>query len=141
MKGVTPVISVILLLLIAVALVGYASTFFTKISTTATSDAENRFDDINRRQNLGIQILSTSGNNGQPILVTFKNSGTDIIRENEATITTTGGETPVSKNYPSSIPGSGITAPFGTGVTCVAGTTYTIKIDIPGKSDIVEHRC
>ncbi len=44
MKGITPVISVILLLLVAIAIVGFASGFFQRVLGTASSGAEEQLE-------------------------------------------------------------------------------------------------
>ena len=85
-KGITPVISVILLLLIAVALVGFAMTFFTQIGTGASSQTDERLTEQNRLGNQKLIISSASINGQSLIAAKIVNTGTVELRANEVTV-------------------------------------------------------
>src|SRR3989344_7559884 len=61
MKGITPVIAIILLLLITISMVGFAFVWFQRVAQTATDSADNALDTQLSQQNQKVRIDSTSG--------------------------------------------------------------------------------
>lgn len=90
MKGITPVIAVILLLLITVAMVGFAFTWFTRISTTAAERIENQTERLLAIKTIRIEnVVGTAvdiRNTGDGTI----NSGEMAFYVNNARVTATG---------------------------------------------------
>ena len=72
MKGITPVIATILLLLIVIAIVGYSFGFFQKIFQSSSDASQKQVDATVKQVGQSIRIESI-GNSGQDIYI--RNSG------------------------------------------------------------------
>jgi len=78
MKGITPVIAIILLLLITISMVGFAWVWFGQVSQRLTTDIENRtFEQINRQEKT-IRIDNANGVN-----IDIRATGSSIIQISE----------------------------------------------------------
>jgi len=142
MKGVTPVIAVILLLLITVSLVGFAAYFLQKVQTTAAADLENQLSHQDRERNAGVKILSVYTGGSGNIIAKIRNTGRVTINSNELVLTVSPASgAPQTATNPSSIsPGQIID--LGSSQTCsAAGNPYTIRIDALTALDARTHNC
>ncbi|MAH42375.1 hypothetical protein CL614_01465 [archaeon] len=73
-KGITPVISVVLLLLITVAVIGIAFTWFMSTTQDLADDAENSTETIVARFRGDFQIEGMNGND-----VYIRNAGNEVL--------------------------------------------------------------
>src|SRR3989344_5907916 len=73
-KGITPVITVILLLLIAVVIVGFAFAFFTDIFKATTAETQTTVEQQLISAGKNVRIDNVAGNN-----ITIRNMGTKDI--------------------------------------------------------------
>ncbi|MBI5061800.1 MAG: hypothetical protein HZB67_05825 [Candidatus Aenigmarchaeota archaeon] len=79
-KGITPVISIVLLLMITIALIGFAFVWFTKIWNIAAESGTQGVIGITESGQKSIQIENWDSTNG---LLTIKNMGTADISAGE----------------------------------------------------------
>ncbi len=131
MKGITPVIAVILLLLVTIAMVAFAFVWFGRISTSAMSAVENQTGQFYQTAGKMITIDNILSSPTQTI-VTVRNIGTLTILSSEITIYR---GTVLASCTPSWLPSS---IPPGQSSTCtVTGpcTGTTIKVTSPGNFD------
>jgi len=78
MKGITPVIAVILLLLITISLVGFAFIYFSRITETVQTNTESQLENQLQNQQKRIRIESAAGTT-----VAVRNIGTVTINPAE----------------------------------------------------------
>ncbi|MFH0949105.1 MAG: hypothetical protein V1802_01310 [Candidatus Aenigmatarchaeota archaeon] len=80
MKGITAVVSIILLLLITISMVGFAFLYFNRILTTTTTTGEEQMNQQNRMINTKgmIDVIDTA--NGK---IYVRNTGTETIKSGE----------------------------------------------------------
>ncbi len=133
MKGITPVIAVILLLLITVAMVGFAFVFFQRIAATATNATQSQINSQINQQSKDITIdnVNPAGSN-----VTIRNTGTASISNTELNLYVNSSLKTIACSSNSIPPGSSATCNDQaiTGVrTCAPGTF--IQVTAPGGSD------
>ena len=83
MKGITPVIAVILLLLITIAMVGFSYVFFQRITTSASDAATTSLDSQTDRlaKTISIDNFDNAGNT-----VSVRNTGTKTLAAGEVVI-------------------------------------------------------
>ncbi len=135
MKGVSAVIAVILLLLITVAIIGFAFIWFGRITSLATNSTEQQITQFYQAAAKKISIDNINSTSG----VSIRNIGTAIIPVNEITVFLNGNLLSVYCYGNSSTgiaPGTVATCRPATppeGITCVAGTR--IKVTSPAGSD------
>ena len=79
MKGITPVIAIILLLLITVAMVGFAMVWFQKFVAMTGSQTEENLQTQLDQQSKTIHIANIDNTNGITSIVSIKNTGTKTI--------------------------------------------------------------
>jgi len=133
MKGITPVIAIILLLLITISMVGFAFVWFSRVTSSAGAQIENSTLSQLRTQG---QRISIENINPSGATVTVRNSGTVSIDQTELALyinngifpTCIGGWTPTSM-----APGGRMTCDFNASA-CTSG--YTVKVVAPGGQDV-----
>ena len=132
MKGITPVIAIILLLLITISMVGFAFVWFSRVTSSAGSQIENSTFAELRRQGQRITIENI---NPSAATVTVRNSGTVSIADTELALYTNNVLlTPGCTWSPTSIaPGARTTCDFNSSA-CATGTT--VKVVAPGGQDL-----
>ena len=131
MKGITPVIAVILLLLVTIAMIAFAFVWFGRISTSAMSAVENQTGQF--YQTAGKMITIDNVRSSPDTTVTVRNIGTLTISSSGITIYR--GTSLVSCTppwTPSSIP-PGQSSTCTISGPCASGTT--IKVTSPGNFD------
>lgn len=134
MKGITPVIAVILLLLITVSLVGFAFVWFTRISTTAGTAIENKTGELLRSKSIRVE-------NARATAVDLRNTGSVTINENELafyinnarnTTTITCGAAATNDAI---APNAVLSCTLGVADNC--GPGVPLRVTVPGGQDIV----
>jgi len=129
MKGITPVIAIILLLLITISMVGFAFVWFSKMTQQTTSSIS---DQTNRQvQAAGERVVIDSATNGN---IYIRSIGNQQIPQTDLQVYLNGGV----QACPAGIFPIGI----GTTVDCtVAALTCngaaTVKVTTPGSTDQV----
>ncbi len=129
MKGITPVIAIILLLLITISMVGFAFVWFGRISTLLTNQTES---EIVGQQALHCQRIVIDSLSSSTATVYVKNIGTCNIAADAVKVYVSGAEATCT-------PSLGIMAPGVTddcdwsGSACTTGTV--VKVTAPGSSD------
>lgn len=125
MKGITPIIATILLLLIVIAIIGFAFGIFQRIATTAGQGSETQVRETTQQLSTLIRI-----DNAQGTAVTIRNIGTTTINSTTLAIyvntvarTCIGGWSPASI-VPSAIASCTLSA------ACNPGET--VRITSPG---------
>jgi FlaG/FlaF family flagellin (archaellin) len=83
MKGITPVLSVILLLLISIAMIGFAATWFFRTSETWENRTQNDMDFRLRSMATKARIEAINNTAGYLII---RNTGTVSLYKNEVTV-------------------------------------------------------
>ena len=126
MKGITPVIAVILLLLITISMVGFAFVWFTRLSATAQEQI-----DLQQNATTGAIAKKIRIDNAAGTAVTLRNIGTATVTPAEIGffVNNVAATCPVASN----IPPGGI-------ATCTLTASCTgsqLKISAPGGSDQV----
>ncbi len=85
MKGITPVVATILLLLITIAVVGFAFGYFSTIMTTVGTETQKQAQQTTERLSKAVRIDSAGGTLGTSLYVS--NIGTsDINTTNELSV-------------------------------------------------------
>ena len=131
MKGITPVIAVILLLLITVSLVGFAFVWFTRVATTAATGIENQTGKLLATKSVRIENAKVSGTTTN---IDLRNTGDVIINSGELAFYIEDGRVVGSLGCPASIaPGSVVTC-SPPAVQCNA--TQRLRVSVPGGGDI-----
>ena len=124
-KGVTEVIAIILLLLITIAVIGFATGFFQSIVTTGGQQAQNASKTAgDKAQQIIDYVTSTTGS------ITVKNAGTQDIDTAKLSFLIDGSSVacnPVLSGFKS--PGQTITC---LGITCTSGEA--IIVSAPGNT-------
>ncbi len=83
-KGITPVISIVLLLMITIALIGFAFVWFTKIWGVAATSGEIGITDLTSRAQKVIRIDNVQA--GTPCVITVRNMGGQSISASEIAV-------------------------------------------------------
>ena len=131
-KGITPVIAVILLLLITIAMVGFAFIWFSRVLTTATNATQAQLENQLSAQAKKISIDNVNPS-ASPRVVSIRNIGTQTISTSEIALYIGGAPTAIS--CPSSLaPG---TATACTWATTACNTGTRVKVTAPGNFDEV----
>lgn len=131
MKGITPVIAIILLLLITISMVGFAFIWFQRVAQTATAGSETQLTgQLNKQgQTASIDNVDDTNNN-----VTIRHSGTVAMdTANVAVFVNNVGST-CAWNVPGSWAAGAFKACTVTGGFACTGTTQ-VKIVAPGSTD------
>src|SRR3989338_429961 len=130
MKGITPVIAIILLLLITISMVGFAFVWFSRVTSSAGSQIENSTLSQLRTQGQRITIENI---NPSGATVTVRNSGTVSIDQTELALYINNVLTACSWAPTSISPGARTTCDWS-GSACAAQTT--VKVVAPGGQDV-----
>lgn len=132
MKGITPVIAIILLLLITISMVGFAFVWFTRVSELATQQTQAQLEEQLTQQAQKIRIDAVTSTT-----VTVRNSGSQIIPTSRLTFFVAG-------EVRTCIPALSANLAIGATVTCTwsgpscsEGAKKPIKVTAPGGSDSV----
>ncbi len=126
MKGITPVVAVILLLLITVSVVGFAFGFFQRIFGLAGTGVENQTQAVigKAAQTVSIDNVDAAGKK-----VTVRNTGTADIKDTE--LTAFAGTTRIDCTWsPTTVTPKTTTTCTWTTPSCSAGTS--LKVVAPG---------
>jgi len=137
MKGITPVIAVILLIMITISMVGFLFVWFSGYMPLILNQTESQLTEQQRQMQMGVNFIdayedSVTGN----IFVSLRNSGTVTIRANELVIVVRNATTTVGTyTYPSAIAPAGTVLNQDTGISCEPAGNVEVKADIPGTND------
>jgi flagellin-like protein len=127
MKGITPIVTVILLLLIAVVMVGFAFGFFTNIFETTATQTQTQVQETTGQLGKSVRVESAAGTT-----IYLRNVGTTAIEIAEIRIfNSTGGNDLTSGNCPGSSLAAGSVGSC-TLTTCPTGTK--IRVTAPGNT-------
>ncbi len=130
MKGITPVIAIILLLLITISMVGFAFVWFSRVTSSAGGQIENSTLAELRRQG---QRISIENINPAAATVTVLNTGTVAIADTELGLYINNALTACTWAPTSISPGGRTTCDWSVGA-CATGTT--VKVVAPGGQDL-----
>lgn len=126
MKGITPVIAIILLLLITISMVGFAFIWFQRVQGTITNETETQ---LNNQFNQQAQKISID--NAHLTQVVIRNIGTATIQGSAISVYL-GGVVQTSPCSGSVAPGATITCTI---TSCSVG--QAVKATSPGNTDEV----
>lgn len=128
MKGITPVIAIILLLLITISMVGFAFVWFQRVAQTATGASDTQLQSQLNQAAQTARIESASG-----ATVAMRNTGSQSIPVSSVAVFVNGTAT-TSGSCPSvaAAPGAVFSC---TSTAAVCSGTSTVKISAPGNSD------
>lgn len=136
MKGITPVVAIILLLLITISMVGFAFVWFTRVGELTTQQTQAQLQAELDRQAMKIRIDAVT-----TTTVTVRNIGSkDILTAQLAAFVDNVAKT-CSTTPPAAWPA---TLTVGTTATCTytsgtcAAETGTVRVTSPGNSDAVK---
>ena len=133
MKGITPVIAVILLIMITISMVGFLFVWFSGFVPSILEQTEEHMTEQQRQMQMGVGFV-TAYSSGGTLSVSVRNTGTVEIKANELIIIVTDGGTFVGTDtYESSILAGEIAPAWDTGIACSGDVE--VKADIPGVND------
>ncbi|HLC76787.1 MAG TPA: archaellin/type IV pilin N-terminal domain-containing protein [archaeon] len=128
MKGITPVIAIILLLLITISMVGFAFVWFQRVATTATTSSEQQLTNQLNIQSQKIKIEGASATT-----VTLRNTGS-ITLPAASIVMFINGTSATSGNCPSASQASGAIFTCTTTINTCSGSS-TLRASAPGNAD------
>lgn len=131
MKGVTPVIAIILLLLITISIIGFAFVYLNRIATTAGTSAEQEVLSELERQSQRLVIVNIDKTN---FIVTVQNVGTSAVATNTVATFVSGVSVTCDWGTTASI-AAGETAACDITGTCDSGDA--VRLTFPGGSDAI----
>lgn len=131
MKGITPVVAVILLLLITISMVGFAFVWFTRIGELTTQQTQQQLQSELDRQAMKIRIDAAPTTS-----VTIRNIGTQDIPGAQIAVFVDNVAKTCGPALGTLTVGSIATCTYSAG-TCAAGTG-TVRVTAPGNSDSVK---
>lgn len=147
MKGITPVIAIILLLMITIAMVGFAFVWFSGVMGTITNQTGATLSEEQRQIATNIRIANAYSNLSgtvRNVLITFTNTGTQSVKASELVMTvedSTAGRTLGTSVYANSIaPGATVTD-YDSTFDCTQGDSMTITARLPKHVDSVTFTC
>ncbi|MCX6815558.1 MAG: type IV pilin [Candidatus Aenigmarchaeota archaeon] len=130
-KGITPVIAVILLLLITIAMVGFAFVWFGRVMQSAGNSTEQSMNALTSQQAKRISIDNVNNATWQ---VTVRNIGSQVIQTSDlAVYVDNTGKTCAWVGMPLA-PGGTATCTWSPTTWCVQGQG-AVKITAPGNTD------
>ncbi len=129
MKGITPVIAIILLLLITIAMVGFAFVWFSRVATTSGTNIESQLNTTfgASGKKVGIDAISAAA-----AAVSIRNTGSATIAAGEIAVYAGGSVVVCTPALGSLAPGAVATCDWSAG-SCTSGTV--IRVTAPGGSD------
>ncbi|MEM7819810.1 MAG: archaellin/type IV pilin N-terminal domain-containing protein [Candidatus Aenigmatarchaeota archaeon] len=126
MKGITPVIAIILLLLITISMVGFAFVWFSRVSTTITNQTETAI--VTQQQQMAKKVSIDSASTTQ---LSIRNVGSATISTTEIAVYVAGSRITPTWSSNSVAPGAVI---YTTGnYACTAG--QKVRVTAPGSVD------
>lgn len=126
MKGITPVIAIILLLLITISMVGFAFVWFQRVATTATNSADTQLQNQLNTQAQTIAIDNVDDTNNK---ITIRHTGTVATDTSKVSIYVSSAIATCTWDVPGSwAPGVSKTCTVAAGFACTGST----KIDATG---------
>ncbi len=136
MKGITPIIAIVLLLMITVSMAGFALLWFQRIGSIAMNATESGI--IAQQQAAGKLIRIDNAKNGTDSEITIRNIGTYPIKKKEISIYVDSGSGYTKKDCTPSWAGSDEEISPGGTATCTLSSTSCIKVKVtaPGNTDI-----
>jgi flagellin-like protein len=138
MKGITPVIAVILLLLITVAMVGFAFIWFSRVTAMTTNATQAQIENTMSMQAKRVAVENIDSTNS---VVSIRNIGSQSLLRADLALYVNGAKVNCLagvKDWPASItPGGTGNCDWSDGPACTPGTT--IKVTAPGNFD--ESQC
>lgn len=129
MKGITPVIAVILLLLITVAMVGFAFVWFNRITATASNATQQQLESQLQAQ---AKRISIDNINSAGAAVTIRNIGSQTVLATDMQIYVSGAAATCSPAMSNIAPGAVTTCDWSAGV-CAANVV--VRVTAPGNFD------
>ncbi len=132
MKGITPVIAIILLLLITISMVGFAFVWFTRVSELATEQTQNQMQKDLDRQSQKIRIDAAAG-----AAVTIRNIGTKSIPKPQIAVFVDNNAKTCDAAWTGDLAAGVVATCTYTGTACTSGTSV-VKVTAPGNSDSVK---
>ena len=135
MKGITPVIAIILLLLITISMVGFAFVWFQRVATTATTATDTQLNNqLNKQaQTISIEGAYCSASGCATKEVYFRNTGSVAIPSGAVAIFVNGSSA-ASGSCPSTSVSAGATFTCTTTIAPCSSST-TVKATAPGNTD------
>ena len=130
MKGITPVIAIILLLLITISMVGFAFVWFQRVASTATAATDTQLQSQLNQQAQTIRIESVNG-----VTIALRNIGTQAITDNSISIFVNGTSTK-SGSCPNGAASTGATFSCTSTVNVCSGSSI-VKATSLGNTDQV----
>ena len=135
MKGITPVIAIILLLLITISMVGFAFLWFTEFAEMATQGTENTTKQWISTQQKTISIIHAADVAPNDLQITVRNTGSAAINaDNEVIVFVGDSVMTCSWDSATIMPATASTCQITDGTTC---TGEDVKVSSPGNQDIV----
>ena len=136
-KGITPIITVILLLLIAVVMVGFAFGFFSNIFTTTTTETSSALNTTVSIYGKQIRIDNINGTTTDVRTVTLRAVGSRAVSPGDVRIYNSAG-TDITNTAIITCP-SGTISPGATGVCATTASGCTAQTSLravaPGNTD------
>ena len=126
MKGITPVIAIILLLLITISMVGFAFVWFQRVAQTATDSTDTQLQQQLAQQAEKIRIESGAGTS-----VTLRNTGSQALPVGSVALFVNNAQS--TNSCPGSSQAAGAVFTCTLSSSCASGNT--LKATAPGNTD------
>ncbi len=134
MKGITPVIAVILLIMITISMVGFLFVWFSGFVPSILSQTEEHMTEQQRQMQMGVGFIAAYSDTDGTLNVSVRNTGTVEIKANELIIiVTSSGAFVGTDTYSSPILAGEIAPVWDTNIACSGDVE--VKADIPGAND------
>ena len=131
MKGITPVIAIILLLLITISMVGFAFVWFQRVAQTATSGTESQLTNQLNTQSQTIAIDNVDDTNNN---ITLRHSGTVNMDTSQVSVYVAGAKVACAWDSPGAWAAKAFKSCTVVGGFACSGTTQ-IRATSPGGQD------
>ena len=139
MKGITPVIAIILLIMITISMAAFMFVWFTDFLEILTNQTGGQLTHQQRLMQMGITIIESHKDSGTGnIFVTLRNSGTVTIEAGELAIFAKNSTGSIGSTYmyQNPIAPGAILSDLDTGIPCPADSEeLEIKADVLGTND------
>ena len=132
MKGISPVISVVLLLLMAVASVGGAWIWYQRQSSIISSKSEEKINEQIETQRAAAVTLNDIYLSGGKVVLIVSNAGSSSVNITGYKVTV-GSSTTVNTTYTKTL-GAKATDTITTTASCSSGSTAKIQLFVSGTS-------
>jgi len=130
MKGISPIIAVVLLLMITISMVAFAYIWFTRITTGALNQSQSQQEAVQQQAGKRIVIDGINGN-----LITLRNIGTYSVSKSEISVFVNGVATTITSGCDKLDPQKVETCMLA--ISCPTGGR--VRVVSPGMSD--EYTC